>query len=103
VSIFPRARVEGVSKLNGYLTAIVIGPRSIPPEEWFDVLFGARGHVPGASGTMLAAITAIVARFNAISETLSAEPARHAPIFRKTVEGLACHTSGVWGSSWRCG
>jgi uncharacterized protein len=38
---------------------------------------------------MLTAITAIVARFNAISEGLSAEPPRHAPIFRKTDDGLA--------------
>ena len=75
--------------LDGYLTAIIIGPRSIPPEEWFDDLFGARGNIAVASGTMLAAITSIVARFNAISEGLSAEPPRHAPIFRKTDEGLA--------------
>jgi uncharacterized protein len=38
---------------------------------------------------MLAAITSIVARFNAISEALSAEPPQHAPIFRKTDDGLA--------------
>jgi uncharacterized protein len=85
----PPARVEGVSMLDGYLTAIIIGPRSIPPDEWFDDLFGARGNIAVAAGTMLAAITSIVARFNAISEGLSAEPPRHAPIFRKTDDGLA--------------
>jgi len=89
LALEPPARVEGVSMLDGYLTAIVIGPRSIPPEEWFDDLFGARGNIAIASGTMLAAITSIVARFNTISEELSAEPPRHAPIFRKTDEGLA--------------
>jgi uncharacterized protein len=88
-TLVPPARVEGVSMLDGYLTAIIIGPRSIPPEEWFDDLFGKRGNIAVASGTMLAAITAIVARFNAISEGLSAEPPRHAPIFRKTDDGLA--------------
>jgi hypothetical protein len=41
----PPARVEGVSMLDGYLTAIIIGPRSIPPEEWYDDLFGARGNI----------------------------------------------------------
>ena len=57
----PPARVEGVSMLDGYLTAIIIiGPRSIPPEEWFDDLFGKRGNIAVASGTMLAAITSIV-------------------------------------------
>jgi uncharacterized protein len=89
LALEPPARVEGVSMLDGYLTAIIIGPRSIPPEQWFDDLFGARGNIAVASGTMLAAITSIVARFNAISEGLSAEPPRHAPIFRKTDEGLA--------------
>lgn len=34
-------------------------------------------------------MTAIVARFNAISETLSTAPSQHAPIFEKTEEGLA--------------
>ena len=89
LTLEPPARVEGVSMLDGYLTAIIIGPRSIPPDEWFDDLFGKRGNIAVASGTMLAAITAIVARFNAISEALSAEPPRHAPIFRKTDAGLA--------------
>ena len=89
LALEPPARVEGVSMLDGYLTAIIIGPRSIPPEEWFDDLFGKRGNIAVASGTMLEAITSIVARFNAVSEGLSAEPPRHAPIFRKTDAGLA--------------
>jgi hypothetical protein len=46
---------------------------AIPPDEWFDDLFGARGNIAVASGTMLAAITSIVALFNAISEELSAK------------------------------
>jgi uncharacterized protein len=89
LALEPPARVEGVSMLDGYLTAIIIGPRSIPPDEWFDDLFGARGNIATASGTMLAAITSIVTRFNAISEALSAEPPRHAPILRRTEDGLA--------------
>jgi len=88
LALEPPARVEGVSMLDGYLTAIIIGPRSIPPDEWFGDLFGARGNIAVASGTMMTAITSIVARFNAISEGLSAEPPRHAPIFRKTDDGL---------------
>ena len=60
LALEPPARVEGVSMLDGYLTAIIIGPRSIPPDEWFDDLFGARGNIAVASGTMLAAITSIV-------------------------------------------
>ncbi len=85
----PRARVNGVSMLDGYLTALVVGPTSIPPDEWFDDLLGAHGRIAVARGTMLAAIEAIVARFNAIGETLPTAPARCAPIFEKTEDGLA--------------
>jgi hypothetical protein len=31
----PPAKVDGASMLDGYVTAIVIGPCSIPPDEWF--------------------------------------------------------------------
>ena len=85
----PAPRVNGTSMLDGYLTAIVIGPCSIPPDEWFVDLLGERGRIAIAAGAMLAAITAIVARFNAISEGLSLAPSKHAPLFEKTGNGLA--------------
>jgi hypothetical protein len=44
------------------LTAVVIGPRSIPPDEWFVDLLGERGRIATAFGQTLAAITAIVGR-----------------------------------------
>jgi uncharacterized protein len=46
-------------------------------------------RIATAAGTTLAAITAMVARFNAISEGLSTAPGKHAPIFEKTGDGLA--------------
>jgi uncharacterized protein len=85
----PPSRVDGASMLDGYLTAIIIGPCSIPPDEWFIDLFGERGRIAGAAGKTLAAITAIVGRFNVISEGLSTAPKHHAPLFEKTDEGLA--------------
>lgn len=85
----PPAKVDGASMLDGYVTAIVIGPCSIPPDEWLVDLLGARGRVATARGKALAAVTAVVARFNAISEALSTAPGRHAPIFEKTEDGLA--------------
>ena len=83
----PGAKVDGTSMLDGYLTAIVIGPRSIPPDEWFVDLLGEHGHIAMASGATLAAITAIAGRFNAISEGLSNAPKQHAPIFEKADDG----------------
>jgi uncharacterized protein len=85
----PAPQVDGASMLDGYLTAIVIGPCSIPPDEWFVHLLGERGRIATASGTTMAAITTIVARFNAIGEGLSLAPSKHAPLFEKTDDGLA--------------
>ena len=85
----PAPRVNGTSMLDGYLTAIVIGPCSVPPDEWFVHLLGEHGRIATATGATLAAIKAIVARFNAISEGLSLAPGKHAPIFEKTDRGLA--------------
>jgi hypothetical protein len=45
LALDPPARVEGVLMLDGYLITDIIGPRSIPPDEWFDDLFGARDGV----------------------------------------------------------
>ena len=55
-TLAPPPRVSGVSMLDGYLTAIVIGPCSIPPDEWFVDLLGEHGHIATATGQTLAAI-----------------------------------------------
>ena len=85
----PAARVDGASMLDGYLTAIVIGPCSILPDEWFVHLLGERGRIASASGTTMAALKTIATCFNAISEGLSLAPSKHAPLFEKTSDGLA--------------
>jgi Uncharacterised protein family (UPF0149) len=46
-------------------------------------------YIAVARGTMLTAIEAIVARFNAISRGLRTAPERHQPILEKTEDGLA--------------
>jgi uncharacterized protein len=83
----PRPRVDGVSMLDGYFTAIVVGPCSVPQEEWFVDLLSANGNIGSARGKHLAAILAVAARFNAISEGLSAAPEQHAPIFERMDDG----------------
>ncbi len=85
----PPPQVDGASMLDGYLTAIIIGPCSIPPDEWFAYLLGERGRIATATGAILDVITTIVARFNAISEGLSLAPRKHTPLFEKTDDGLA--------------
>ena len=83
----PAPKVDGVSMLDGYLAAIVVGPCSIPPDEWFFDLLGATGSIATAQGKRLAAIMAIAERFNAIGEVLSTAPSKYAPIFQRTDDG----------------
>jgi uncharacterized protein len=90
----PAAKVDGVSMLDGYLTAIIVGPRSISPDEWFFDLLGARGNIGTAQGKTLKAIMAVVERFNTISETLSTTPQKYAPIFHRTDDGTVF--AGPW-------
>jgi len=90
----PPPKVDGVSMLDGYLAAIVIGPCSIPPEEWFVDLLGVNGHIGSARGKHLDAIMAIAARFNAIGEILSTAPVKYAPIFHRADDGAVF--AGPW-------
>jgi len=83
----PPPVVDGVSMLDGYLTAVIVGPCSIDPLEWLRHMLGPHGHL-GAEGTKQStAIMAIVARFNAVSEGLATAPACYAPIFERTDDG----------------
>ncbi len=84
----PAPKVDGVSMLDGYLAAIVIGPCSIPPHEWFFDLLGEKGNIATAHGKRLDAIMAIAARFNAVGEILSTVPSNYAPIFQRTDAGV---------------
>jgi hypothetical protein len=59
----PPPLVDGVSMLDGYLTAVIVGPCSIPPDEWLDDALGPHGRL-GFEGTrQSAAIMGIAARF----------------------------------------
>jgi uncharacterized protein len=83
----PAGKIDDVSMLDGYITAIVVGPVSIPPDEWFVDLLGGNGHIASAHGKALAAIQAIVQRHNAIGDILVSAPQTYAPIFKRTDNG----------------
>lgn len=90
----PPSLIDGVSMLDGYLTAIIIGPCSINPHEWLRHMLGPHGGL-GLEGTkQSAAIMAIVTRFNAISEGLATAPECYAPIFERTDDGTVL--AGPW-------
>ena len=93
----PAPKIDGVSMLDGYLAAIVIGPCSIPPDEWFFDLLGEKGNIATAHGKRLAAIMAIVARFNAIGEVLSTAPTKYARSSSAPTKARSSPAPGPWG------
>jgi uncharacterized protein len=93
----PPPLIDGVFMLDGYLTAIIVGPCSIDPHEWLHHMLGPHSGL-GMEGTeQAAAIMAIVVRFNAISEGLATAPEHYAPIFERTDDGT------VLASPWCMG
>jgi len=83
----PPPLVDGVSMLDGYMAAIIVGPCSVSPYEWMEHMLGAHGDIGMEGSTQTAAIMGVVARFNAVSEGLATEPERYAPIFERTDDG----------------
>ena len=83
----PPPLVDGVSMLDGYMAAIIVGPCSISPYEWMEHMLGAHGDIGMDGSTQAAAIMGVVARFNAVSEGLATAPERYAPIFERTDDG----------------
>jgi uncharacterized protein len=77
----------GISQIDGYLTALVVSPQFIPPEDWLKPILGER--VTWADeGTVEAAVrNTLFQRYNEIGATLSGGPRRYAPVFMRTDEG----------------
>jgi uncharacterized protein len=77
----------GVSTIDGYLAALVVAPRFLPPEEWLWPIVGDRvAWAPDAS--MEGAVrNTLFKRYNEIGSTLSGGPKRYAPIYMRTDDG----------------
>ena len=90
----PSPRIDGVSMLDGYLTAIIVGPCSIDPNEWMRHVLGPHSATGMEGSEQLAAMRAVAARFNAIGESLATAPRGYAPIFERTDDGVV--DAGPW-------
>ena len=82
-----------VSAVDGLLAGILVGPEPIEPEEWTRLIFGAR--LLGRDGD--AALQAVLDRHAAIARDLAEAPARYAPLFMRTDEGV------VLAQDWAAG
>ena len=73
-----------LSMLDGYVTAIVVGPVSFDPREWMCPLLATNADAFNHGGTPeFAAISAVAVRHNDISNILSTAPSRFEPIYRR--------------------
>jgi uncharacterized protein len=90
----PPPLINGVSMLDGYLTAIIVGPCSIDPYEWMRHMLGPHSAIGSDGSEQFAAMQAIAARFEAVSDGLATAPQDHAPIFERTNEGIV--HAGPW-------
>src|SRR6201987_2222513 len=73
-----------LAMLDGYVTAVVVGPVSFDPREWICPLLAIDADAFDHGGTPeFAAISAVAVRHNDISNTLSTAPDRFEPIYRR--------------------
>jgi uncharacterized protein len=74
-----------VSTLEGFLTAIAIGPRAVPPSEWLPWIwdmYEAEADAEFANEGQANRIRSLIMRhYNAVIRTLMADPASFEPIF----------------------
>lgn len=83
---FMRARrplppVWTMSGLDGYLSALIIGPKFIDPRQWIPVLTGPDALDMPMETTAHQAVQTIVAEYNRISASLAETPGKHRPRF----------------------
>jgi uncharacterized protein len=87
----PRRRkpaVDGISMLDGFLAAIVVGPAPYEPLAWLCPLLGVTSDTINDGDTEeYAALAGVAAHHNALAATLSETPQSFAPIFTRDANG----------------
>jgi uncharacterized protein len=79
----PPSPIGSMSGLDGYLTALIIGPKFIDPRLWIPELTGPDALNLPMETTEHQAVQTIVAEYNRISASLSETPKDHRPRFTK--------------------
>lgn len=90
-----------LSELDGFLTAITIGPELILPSEWLPQIW--RGEEPEFADTEEArrVMTAIMGRYNEILTTLAQAPLELEPILDYEMDGTVF--PDIWASGFLTG
>jgi uncharacterized protein len=86
-----------ISELDGFLTAIISGPRAIAPSEWLPVVWGDFEPQWETPQEAEAIISLIMRHMNGIVNTLMDEPDRFEPIvLEREVEGKTVTVVDEW-------
>jgi len=93
----PSVPVVSRDGLDGWLTAILIGPKFIDPRLWLGRLLGDAALMAEADTPEHLALQAVVDHHNRLSVMLSEQPDRYRPMFKPHREG------GVDTLSWALG
>ncbi|HEX9803025.1 MAG TPA: UPF0149 family protein [Gammaproteobacteria bacterium] len=85
--------VLDISELDGFLTAIISGPRPIPPSEWLPLLWGEFEPQWASAEESEAIISLVLRHMNGIVTTLSETPEEFEPIVLEVEEAEETVTS----------
>ena len=77
----PHPPVLSMDGLDGYLTALIIGPRFIDPRQWIALFVGQTALMASPETPEARAIQTLAANYNRISAALAETPARWHPRF----------------------
>jgi len=77
----------GLSDLDGFLTAIAIGPETIMPSEWLPVIWGGEDSIFDDLDEAWSVSSLIVARYNDIISSLQIGPEEWASLFWEPAAG----------------
>ena len=83
--------------LDGFLTALIVGPAFIHPEIWMPRVWGSRSRFQDPD-LKDRAIAAILARYNEISRQLAEEPDQFAPLYWRHDDGRVI--AGDWAEGF---
>ena len=93
----PAPPAVGQSGFEGYVTALVIGPKFIDPRRWIPLFAGEHALMAPAGTTECAAVQSIAATYNRLSAGLGDFPDLYRP-------GFIANEDGTWdGLEWVAG
>jgi uncharacterized protein len=76
-----------LSELDGFLAGLVVGPETVPPNEWLPMIWNQEEPEFDDEAQANAILGAILARYNEIADSLDTEPVEYAPIFWQDYAG----------------